>query len=217
MDVYDSEQEQIEAIKKWWKENGVAILLGLVLGLGGVFGWRWWVGYQDQRAMNASGLYEAALAALAQGGAEQTRELADQLAGDYADTPYAVLAAFAAAKVAVDGGDLDAAEGRLRWALDHAESESYRHMARLRLARVLISADRAEDALALLQGAEAGSFAPRYDELRGDALARLGRRDEARAAYAAALAALPAPAENRDLLQMKLNDLAAPVTGKEGQ
>lgn len=217
MDVYDSEQEQIEAIKKWWKENGVAILLGLVLGLGGVFGWRWWVGYQDQRAVDASGIYESALAALAKGGAEQTRELADRLAGDYADTPYAVLAAFAAAKVAVDGGDLGAAEARLRWALDHAKSESYRHMARLRLARVLVSADRAEAALALLQGVEAGSFAPRYDELRGDALARLGRRDEARAAYASALAALPAPAENRDLLQMKLNDLATPVTGKEGQ
>lgn len=217
MDVYDSEQEQIEAIKKWWKENGVAILLGLVLGLGGVFGWRWWVGYQDQRAVDASGLYESALAALAKGGAEQTRELADRLAADYADTPYAVLAAFAAAKVAVDGGDLGAAEARLRWALDHAGSEPYRHMARLRLARVLVGADRAEAALTLLQGVEAGSFAPRYDELRGDALARLGRRDEARAAYAAALAALPAPAENRDLLQMKLNDLATPVTGKEGQ
>ena len=44
MDIYASEEEQVQAIKKWGKENGPGIIAGLILGLGALFGWRYWQG-----------------------------------------------------------------------------------------------------------------------------------------------------------------------------
>lgn len=211
MEIYNSEQEQVEAIKKWWKENGMAIVLGIALGLAGVFGWRWWVGHQQQVAAQASGLFTQVLGNFASNRPEQAQSAAKELEADHAGSAYAVMAAFAQAAQSVQSGDLAAAADRLRWALDNAKQPELQNTARLRLARVLLADGKADEALALVTGVDGGSYQPAYDEVRGDILAAKGQQEQAREAYTSALAALPATADNRDVVQMKLDDLAAPT------
>ena len=36
MEVYTTEEQQVEVIKEWWKENGTSVIAGTVIGLVGL-------------------------------------------------------------------------------------------------------------------------------------------------------------------------------------
>ena len=133
--------------------------------------------------------------------------LADQLMRDYASTPYAIHAAFALAKFSVESGDDARATAALQWALDNGNDDILRHVARLRLAALLLAGGRADEAADLLQAAELPAFAERYHELRGDAAFQRGDRASARAHWQSGLNAMPRGDASRALLQLKLNNL----------
>ena len=145
---------------------------------------------------------------LAQGQYSEASEKGKQLLSDFADTPYAELAALGMAKVKVEEGDASAAMPHLRWILDNAGQEPVKHQARLRLARLLLADNQAQQALSLLQGVEYGSsYQAAYDALLGDVYLALGRDSEAREAYQRALSSTNGALAARDLLQMKLDNL----------
>ncbi len=137
--------------------------------------------------------------------------IAEELMTDYAATPYAVHGAFALAKSAVDDGDLERAAGALEWILDHGTTggDGLRHIARLRLAAVLLGQGQADaDAvLALLEVADTAGFAARYHELSGDAHLQKGDLAGARSAYQRSMAALAPNAAERALLKLKLDNV----------
>jgi len=205
--VYESEEQQVEALKKWWRENGRFVIAGLVVGAVAVFGWRGWVSHQQERAAAAAAQQTELYAALQAGDTEKVQSLSAALLAQYADTPSAVHAALALAKVAVDKQDYAAAQEHLQWVLDNAADEPLQLIARLRLARVLLAQDDAAAALQKLGLAEPGEFAGLYAEARGDAYVALGDAAMARAAYEEALAALEPGVGDRSLLEMKLNEL----------
>lgn len=207
MEGYVSEQEQVEALKKWWKENSKAILAGVVLGLAILFGGRAWIDYRHTRAEAASEQYAALMAAAERGDQAAAVQKGEEVLKDYASTPYAALAALALAEIRLEQGDAAVARGHLQWAADHAKQAGIQHIARLRLGRVLISEGNADAALALVPAGEADGFAAAYEELKGDAYVAKGDEAQARAAYRKALDALEPAAPNRALLQMKLDDL----------
>ncbi len=209
MDPQLTEQEQVEAIKKWWAENGRSVIAGLVLGIAAVAGVRYWFHYQEQQSMAAGEIFARLQRAHDAGDSEGVLDAGTRLVTEYAGTPYATLGAFAMARVRVDADNLEAAERHLRWALEHAPHEGLEHLARLRLGRVLLAAGRAGEALALVSGLEPGGYAPDYAELRGDILAAQGKADEARAAYDQALAGL-ASGERRQAVEIK-RDLLPPA------
>ncbi len=91
MEVYTTEEQQVEAIKNWWKENGKAVILGAVVGLGGLYGWRYYQGHLDTSAENASDAYNVVATALASDGAEAAGK-AEAFIKDNADTSYAAMA-----------------------------------------------------------------------------------------------------------------------------
>ena len=101
MEIYDSEKEQVEALKRWWKENGRMVVLGLVIGLGGTFGWNGWQSWRNTQAENASLTYQSLLAAAAQSDVEQVNSRGMALLNDYPESGYAPLAALVMAKSAV--------------------------------------------------------------------------------------------------------------------
>ncbi len=212
METYDSEQEQVEAVKKWWKENGRSVIAGLVIGIGGMVGWKSWVGYQEVQAVSASTAYDQLVQMIESNRHDEASQHGDRLVQAYPGSAYAGLSSLLLARVAMQQGDTDAARQHLQWVADHAGFPELRHIAALRLARLLLQDGQTDAALTLLDDQAPQGFEAAYAETRGDAL--LAKRDigGARAASTQALASLSVASAARELLQMKLDDLgpAAP-------
>ncbi|MCG8435575.1 MAG: tetratricopeptide repeat protein, partial [Gammaproteobacteria bacterium] len=179
---------------------------GLVLGAAAVFGWREWQAYQIVRAEQASSIYEEMWAAYDGSDTEAAAALVSELKNDYAATPYGVLAAFAAAKAAVEAEDFTAAVEELRWAMSHSDDDAMRLVARLRLGRTMLAGGQAAEVPALLDAVNPGAFAPLYNELKGDAYVALGDVESARAAYQEALTAVDGESVDTELIQMKIDN-----------
>jgi predicted negative regulator of RcsB-dependent stress response len=210
--AYNTDEEQIEALKNWWSENGTQLMVGLIVALTAVFGYQSWQGSVREDGEAASALYEDLRAAISTGRElsevqiTTARYLADTLIKDHEASAYAKFAAMQMAKLSVEQGELDQAEKDLRWVMDHAD-DTTQSLARLRLARVLFARGDQEGALALIETVDEGAYKSSYSEVRGDFYNQMGRPAEARQAYQTALNELQEAGSN-PLLQMKLDDVS---------
>ena len=209
METYHSEQEQVEALKNWWRENAKGVIGGIVIGLGAVFAVWAWRDYHQTKTEKAAVEYRQLVDEVKRGAAKEGLERGARLMGEFSDTPYAVLAALANARIALDNDDVAAARKQLEWALAHARETTLQQLARLRLARVMLELGDGQAALKLLSDVEAGGFSAEYAEVQGDSYLALKQPGPARSAYQRALQALPAGTDKAVLLQMKLDDLGA--------
>jgi predicted negative regulator of RcsB-dependent stress response len=176
------DEADLEAIKRWWDENGKSLIAAVIVAVLGTVGWQQYQGYQGSQAQAASDLYATMLAVqLEEGDAAQLA--AATLKAEHSHSTYAQFAAMLEARLAVESGDLEAAEGALRWALSAGDSHSdIGQLIQLRLARVLAAAGSEEEALAILaQGSDAYPVA--YAQAEGDIHLAAGRAEEALAAY----------------------------------
>ncbi len=205
MVAHTTEEEQIESIKKWWKENGTSVVVGLVVGFGALIGGNYWMQYDASQRQNASLEFSQLQDDLQQTRNDAVMTRGDHIINNFSDTPYAVLSAFAIAKLKVDEGDLLAARARLQWVLDNSKQLEFLHMARIRMATVMLAEGNGDGALALLNSAEAGEYLPLYEELKGDIYVSLSQHSQARSAYEKALKANDKG--DNSMLQMKLDDL----------
>ncbi|MFG6668530.1 YfgM family protein [Halomonas sp. HNIBRBA4712] len=208
-----SEEEQLDVIKRWWKENGTSLIAGAVIAAAGVFGWHAWQNYQEGQSAAASARYQqlVTISAAPEQSAEQfqtAQRLVNEINDDYGSTLYAELALLIEARLAVDQSDLDAAREALERAVDGASHDYLQSLARLRLARVEIAQGNPEQAITLLDEPMADSLAAQRLDARGDAFAALGDTQGAREAWQQALAA---DEQNQSLygIQFKLDDLGA--------
>lgn len=213
MELYNSEEEQVEALKRWWEKNGTNFLIGLVLILGGVFAVQSWQGSKNADAEMASHLYQQMMIQLeSDSAAAQTT--ADRLVAEFGSTAYADPAMMALGTLAVRGDDYAGAAARFRQVMESGSTPEQRQLARYRLVRVLMADGKGGEGLALIEQAPASGFSAALSELKGDILLGEGRRSEARAAYATALQGLTEVPSRRAIVQMKLDDLAeAKVNG----
>ena len=207
MDIHQTEEEQVEAIKKWWKENGTSVVIGVALGLAAIFGVRYWFDYQKTQAQQASALYAAVLENIASDKVK-AEALASEMAKNYASTPYATLTALNLAKLKVESNELKAAQSYLQWVLDKGSEEGFKHVARIRLARLYLEEGNANQADALIKGVKAEGFGSEYSELRGDIYLAKGEKAQAVENYRLALTGLQANSPRNQFLQMKIDDLA---------
>ena len=212
---YETEEQQVEALKRWWAENGKAVVAGVVLGVGAIVGWSLWQGHQERRAVVASDGWSRVEAAARDGDAATVESVAAELRDDHAGTLYAAYASLAAARVAIEAGDLDTAAERLGWVADEAVQDDVRLIARIRLARVEGALGRAEDGLARLPQTYPEPFVALVEEARGDLATATGDVQGAREAYAKARDS--GRAADSDALTMKLDDLAGPVESPAGE
>ena len=206
MDEYLDDQEQWRRVIAWLRESGPWMLGAVIAVLLGYGGWRYWQGRRTNTALAAEGRYEQVLSALDQGNLALGSTLADRLIKDYPNTPYATQADLMAARVAVQDDQLSDAAKRLRHVLDTTGDPQLKLAVRLRLARVLLGQNQPDEALKLIDGVQAGAFASRYDEVRGDALLAKGDRAGALQAYRSARAG--ADTLDGQLLDLKIQDLA---------
>jgi predicted negative regulator of RcsB-dependent stress response len=207
VDDYLSEKEQWEWLKAQVRENAPAALLAIVLVAAAVFGWRWWQGHQDTRHLQAGGKYMQMVQALEHDDRTQALVLLGELQRDYADSPSTDQARLLAARVYVDEAQLDHAASELGAVAEHSKDRDLVLVARLRLARVQIAQNKPDSALATLGAAsDAGSFAARYHEVRGDAYYSKGDKAAALTEYRSAQSAGGEGTES-GLLQLKIADL----------
>jgi predicted negative regulator of RcsB-dependent stress response len=204
MTEYQTEEEQVEALKRWWKENGTSIVAGVVIGLGGVFGWQAWGNYQDRVGQEASLAFSQLVSTQQKGDVESAGKQADLLRKDYEQSSYAVFAALIQARLKLEAGDSATARSQLEWAMEHASEVSLQQLARLNLARIMLS-EGDLDGAEKLASVDKGGFAGDFAQLRGDIAAQRGDKQ---AAFDAYTLAMTQQTSNRNLLQMKLDDLA---------
>tara|TARA_R110002110_G_scaffold406421_1_gene626509 strand:- start:352773 stop:353501 length:729 start_codon:yes stop_codon:yes gene_type:complete len=215
VESYRTEDEQVEALRRWWDENGRSIIAAIIIALSAGFGWQAWQGYTERQQSSASDLYQAMIqtvdaAALSAADKQRGIELAQQLKANYEGTTYAQFAALHLARLAVADNKLPEAEEQLRWVLSKADAGSdIAQVAQLRLGRVLASSGDVEQALRLLQEPPADTYASAYAVAAGDALLAAGRDSEALDTYnrALMLAAANSAQINLPSLQEKIQSL----------
>lgn len=211
-----SEEDDVEKVKRWWRDYGRAIVVGVIIGLLVMAGWRYWGDYQQRHAQQAALAYEQVLSALQAGKPDHVVELARELREQYGSTPYADLAALAMARAEVQSGHPDKAVEPLRAVAEGGAMGALKEVAQLRLARVLLATGKPQEALDVVKGVEAGAFRAQFETVAGDAHAALGQAQAAREAYERALAAMAPNDSLRGTVEMKRNELLAP-SAADGQ
>jgi predicted negative regulator of RcsB-dependent stress response len=214
--VYESEQEQIEAIVKWWKENGTSVIAGFLIGLGLLVAWRWWQNYTIQQAQLASITYDQVLYALDKAEPEKARQAVQVLLSKHSSSPYAALAVLNLARQDLAQGDIEASQARLEWVLEQNRNiPELTHIARLRKAKLFLAQHQIAKAKKLLVNVDTQKyFAAAYAELKGDIAVAEQQTETARQAYTQALASEDLAPKHREWLQMKLDDLGSSKTDR---
>jgi len=205
---YLSENEQAEALKEWWRDNWAWVVAGVAIGLSLLSGWQYYLRYQTQHAEAADTLLDQFATAIKNDKAKAD-SLLQELTDKYSTTPYADQAHLLKAQDAVEASDFPTAVTQLRIVMSDSKDKQLRLVAKLRLARVLIQQHKEDEALSLLDAANAGSFLAQAHEIRGDALYAKNDVNGARAEYQSALDAYKdEPQADVSLLQLKLTDLS---------
>jgi len=217
MAAYDlEEQDQIDDLKAWWTRWGGTISTGLLIGalvIAGVQGWRWYAG---NRAQEAAALYTALSEAGRKNDNARARDAVTSLEDKFASTGYAPRAALLYARILYDAGDRAGAKLQLQWAIDHADDDELKAIARYRLAQAQVDERAYDQALATLDAKHPAAFDGLYADLRGDALAAADRTAEARAAYETAVAKLDPKSQYLSFVRVKLDALGGPASQSGG-
>lgn len=221
MASYANDEEQVEALKRWWQENGSSLLTGIVIVLVVLFGSRQWQGAQLAKAEAASDLYEdvVQLALLDQASALTAESMAqlersyDELRNEFEDSIYARYGAMMMATVYVNQENYDQAATELNWIIDNPElgfmqkaEEELFLTARLRLARVKLAQGLAQEALTIVTEVEPGALAAGFAEVQGDAYLQLGQSEQARSAYERAISLEP---DNASFIDLKIRGIGS--------
>jgi predicted negative regulator of RcsB-dependent stress response len=214
LDEYLSEKEQWEQIKGWFRENGLWIVAGIAVGAAGIGGWQWWNAHIDQVNSEASAKFEQMAQAFSRNDEPSALSTFGELERNYSSTPYVDQARLALARIYVESNRLDKAVTELQNVAQHTKDKQLALVAKLRLARVQISQQKADDALATLNAAgDPGAFAARFHEVRGDADMvkgdKKGALTEYQAARAADMASGGGGGGGGSLLDLKISDLVA--------
>lgn len=221
MEVYQSEDEQLEAIKRWFRENGRSLLTAVLVALILVFGYRYWQDSRIHQREAAAAEYQELMSAVRSWGADAKPEtlttaktLAETLKKDFSSSVYAQFAALQKARLAVKENDLAGAEAELRWVLDHKPDADITALTQVRLARILHAKGDDAGALTLIDAVtvhaeKRGSYEFQFEKVRGDILLAKGDTAGARVAFQKAKdleKQLDKPV-NDPLLDIKLGDL----------
>ena len=210
------EQEQLDELKAFWKKYGTAVtwvITGLLTLYAGYNAWNW---YQRDQSAKAASMFEELDKAASAGDATKVARVFADLKERHPGTLSAEQGALVAARVQHEKGQADAARATLAWAVEHAAQEEYRNIAALRLAGLLLDAKQHDAALKQLDLAKLPAFAGLVADRRGDVLMAQGKKDEAKAAYQAAYAALDDKVDYRRLVEAKLVALGAPPVPPAG-
>ncbi len=206
MNDFVTDDEQVERIKKWWSDNGSSVIAGLVIGIGGLMGWRYFVDYQANVAAEASAHFANMVGSIENDKNDVAIDEAFKILDNYSSTAYADLARLSLAKVFVETKEFDKAAQQLQALIEAKPDVSLEMLTRKRLSAVLFQQGKLDQSLEVLNVDFPEQFAASFEELKGDILVAQGNASSARDAYQRARLAQPASA-NPQFLQQKMDDL----------
>ncbi len=212
------EQEQLDAIKSFWKTYGNLITWVITLALAAFAAWNGWNWYQRDQGHKAGAMFDELERAAQAGDADKAGRVLGDLKERFPGTAFAQQGALTAARVQFEKGQLDAAKASLTWVAEKGVEEEARVVARLRLAGLLLEAKQYDEALKQLDAAKGSpEFEPLVADRRGDVLVAQGKTEEAKAAYLVAWKGLDERVNYRTLVDAKLTALgAAPAPAASG-
>ncbi len=208
MEVYNSDEEQVEALKRWWKANGTSVIAGVIIGVAMIGGWNFWKSNQERKALQASAIYEQLLLAVKEDKSVTAIKISEALEKEFGSTAYAEIGLLLEAKAKIQLNEIPATKeilGKLKTSSDFV----IKNLATVRTLRIMLATGEYEQGLQLIADMEpqAGdSFTGIYEELKGDLYVELKRLGVARTAYQNALRT----GNFSPLLQSKLDDISVP-------
>lgn len=207
MEIYETEEQRLEALKRWWRENGQSIIIGLIFGIAVILGWNFWQGHKKSQAEQASALYSQLIQAIKEDKKDSAEKMAERIKEQYPKTQYAVYSGLMLAKLKVQLGDVAKAQAILK-EIAAGKNMELSNIAKIRQVRLMLANGEYEQGLKLINDvdpATSSSFSGNYDELVGDLYVALDRLDLARSSYQKALES----GYKSPLLQFKIDDLTA--------
>lgn len=203
-----TEEEQIDAIKKWWKRYNTLITLVFSLSLLCVSGYKYWIWHQEKIKTQASNAYEHLMVAFSNKDNKRIKSFANQLINEYGESVYAHAARITLAKLYVARDKLDKAREYLEYVVNNAPMKSLKQVARIRIARIYAAQQAYNKALQELSSLDDSSYIPVVNELKGDIYAATGKFDLAIVAYKQAISEVQIQGIGNLYLEMKTNELA---------
>lgn len=180
---YETEEQQVEAIKGWWKKNGNTLVISAVVGLAGLWGWR----YYNESVTTAHESTSQAFSEMQTKFAAETGEKDLQVISDFVaennDNTYGLLASLLLAKEAVEQNKYDLAKTQLQQAQKQNSYKPLNPVINLRLARVESELGDNDAALATLALITEKPFLARAEQLKGNVYLQMGDQDKARSAF----------------------------------
>lgn len=207
------EQEQLDALKAWWKENRNWLLTVLAIVVVAYAAFTYWKNYQGKQAAEASTLYAEVLKQVASNDPKRINDSVAVLVEKYSNTAYAARAQLLAVQTNMQVKDLALAKSQLEWVIAHAGESGLRDTARLKLTTILLDEKKYDEAVKLLDATHPDAFVGLYADLKGDVLAAQGKSVEARAAYKLAYDKMDSKSAYRNLIQLKMDGLGMDVQG----
>ena len=198
--IDNTEEEQVEQIKKWWNSNGKQIIAGAVIGLAGIFGWNTYTDYQDNQSLNARSLY------LSYASDSNNLGAYDKLTTDFSSSTYSDQAILLMAKYLFDAGSYAQALGVIEPLINNPSSV-IANTASLRAASIHLQLGQHNQALSILEGQSEDGFSGLVYNLMGDIYLDLGNRTEAQKYYSLAIDNVSENSNLTQLIQIKLDDL----------
>lgn len=206
MEVYDNENDQVDALKRFFAENGKALAVGVVLGIGALVGWRFWNGHQDASAREVSLAYQNVTSVMKADKPESITAVENFVASN--KNTYGALAALDVANQLVGKNDLSSAATQLQTGLANTSDDNLKALINLRLARIQVQQKQADDALKTLDSIKGDGWTAMVADIRGEALLSKGDKQGARDAWSKGVASGTSPAL-REMMQMKINNLSS--------
>lgn len=216
MTAYKTEEEQVEDLKRWWEKNGKFVIILAIVVIATTLGVKTWKDFEISTANKASAQYELMMQELAAGKNDSVIQRGEDIIKKNADLEYAVLAAMTVAKVHVGNEDYDKAADRLKWAMLNTKDDKIQHIARIRLAKALISQDKFDEALTYATYPEQGAFSSQYLIVKGDLFYKKGELESAKTAYKAAINDSGINPQLKGFIQIKLDDIGGTSAGDAG-
>jgi len=209
VDIHQTEEQQVEAIKGFWKDNGNSIIAGLVLGFSGFIGYGYYKDHKVEQEMMIADSYQAVVE-LASGDETAYRAAGEAFINDNGSSSYVSLTALALAKNAAEHKDWTEVAKYLTTAIEKSADAGVKGIATVRLARVQVQLEQYDEAIKTLSNSLPKSFTAAAEEIKGDAYLKQDKVELARNAYQAALSV--EGQTSSPSLQMKLDDLVENVT-----
>ena len=198
--ISDTEEEQVDKIKKWWNSNGKQIIAGAVIGLAGVFGWNYYNDYQDNQALNARTLY------LNYASDSNNVGSYNKLINEHPSSSYTDQATLLMAKYLFDAGSYSLALDAIKPLISN-QSSIISSTAVLRVASIYLQLGQHDEALSTLNIESGEGFSGLIYNLTGDVYLDLGNSDEAKKYYLLAIENITENSNLTQLIQIKLDDL----------